>query len=42
LKPKACFGVVILRGGSAVWPRLGRTANRVNADRDRGRVRSFI
>jgi hypothetical protein len=32
---------VILRG-SAVWLRAGRSANRVRAERDRGKVRSFI
>src|SRR6266852_5721177 len=41
LNPRACFGVVIFRG-SAVWLRTGRTANRDNAQRDKGRVCTFI
>jgi hypothetical protein len=33
------FGVVILRGVSAVWPKEGRTARRHN---DRDKILSFI
>jgi hypothetical protein len=42
LKPKACFGVVILRGVAGVWLEQVRAAKRLNAKMDRERGRSFI